>query len=382
MGDAAVRAYRVVRGVFGVLGRPVAMRALATAAAVGIPSALVFAPSGMRAAVLVHALHGSTLLRVGLWCGWLLLAAPTTRFVFAGAGTTSLRALRLPRAPLLVAVTLLAAMVHVPWIVLFARGGGVLEAWAAGTMAIAIEAAVLAAVARPAPLAVAVAAAAIVAFDLPRSWAALAGTILLPIAVRAGWRSAHERGRSALRVVLRRPTHPILALWAMHVVGLARTARARLSVAAILGAIGGAGLLTLRSEDLERPLQRALVVMALPSVLGAAVTVAPLLDVERRIRPVLRSLRVRSWMVVTAFLLALATPGTALAATAGVAAGWACPSAPAPLAFALAGWAMALSTVVGLWGRRHDRTRDRRAILFHLGVIAIAIAAIGGVLAW
>ena len=78
----ARRSLEVARGVVRALARPVLVRTLAVAIAVGIPAALVFSPSGMRAADLVHLLHDSQLARALLWATWLLFAATPARAVF------------------------------------------------------------------------------------------------------------------------------------------------------------------------------------------------------------------------------------------------------------------------------------------------------------
>ena len=103
----------------------------------------------------------------------------------------------------------------------------------------------------------------------------------------------------------------------------------------MLGTIGGAGLLTLRSD---------------PS-------------------PRLRVLRIRRSVIAFAFVLAIAAPTSAFAATAGVVA-----AVPAlPVGGALAIWSIVLSGVVGAWARRHARARNPSRALFAVGIALIAI---------
>jgi hypothetical protein len=372
------RALASILQVFVVVGRPVLVRALATFVAIGLPTAIVFSPSGMRARDLVPAIQHSTILRVVLWAGWLLLAAPSTHAVFEAPGTLTLRALRLPRGRLLVALLLLASVVHLPWAVLFGRGAGIAEACGVVVVAVAIETAVFAGLRRR-PLLV-LGAGALAVLPVPSVVQLLAGGVLALLGVRAAWAVGPERGARAWR--LTRPTRPVLALLAMFLLRIVRSARSRLTIASMLAALGGAGLLTLRTEPTAHPIPRALAIMSLPLTLAAALFVEPLLQCERVVRPILRTLRVRPLAIAAAFLVALAAPSTAFAASAGTAAGVLSGVEPFGLTFGLSVWAIQLSCLVGVWGRWHDRTRRRSPAVFAVGVALIAALAIGAMLAW
>jgi hypothetical protein len=114
--------------------------------------------------------------------------------------------------------------------------------------------------------------------------------------------------------------------------------------------------------------------MTIPLVLGSALFVAPLIDCERRMSARLRALRIRRPIIAAAFLLAVAAPTTAFAATSGVCAGIAAHTIQ--IGPALATWAVVLSGVVGMWGRRHDRTKSRSPLLFAVGVALIALVTV------
>ncbi len=375
------RADRVVLGVWKAIGRPVLRAAGATYFAVALLASVVFSPAGMRAQDLVRALHHSFVLRCVLWAAWLLVTFPATHAIFHARGGLTLRALRLPPVPLAGALVSMAAVVHAPWAMLFGRGEGLASAAAALLSAVSVEAAGVAAVRGGVSAALGGALAGGLALaDAPPQWTALAGAVTAPLAVHAAWRLAPEERATPWRIA--RPTHALFALYLVHVLRLARRARSRLAVGAAVAALGGAGLLTLRSDPTDRPLSRALAIMASPLVLVAATAVTPLLESERSMHAVLRSLRVRRSIVVAAFLLALATPATALAASAGLAASIACRLGPASLTGALAIWAACLACAVGAWGRHHERSRKRSAALFATGVVMIAIVAVAAVLAW
>jgi hypothetical protein len=168
-----------------------------------------------------------------------------------------------------------------------------------------------------------------------------------------------------------------LALYAAHLLRLTRAARSRLLVALASGAAGAVGLLfSLRNDPTERPVQRALTAMALPLTLAAATCVAPVIESEARLQGLLRSLRTPRTYVVTAFLLAIATPSSALAATAGVLASGEAHRAAALLAGLLVAWALTLSFAVAFWGRLLEWRARRSAGTFAAGVTLIAALAL------
>jgi hypothetical protein len=373
-------AIAVVRLLLSVVGRPAIVRAGATLAAVGLPIAVVFSPSGMRARDLVHAMATSPALRVVLWASWLLLAAPATCAAFDAPGAITLRSLRLPRAPRLAALLALASVVHLPWGVLFARGAGVLEAAGALLVAVAIETAVFAGSRRRRRLLLALPGCVLALWPAPALVALVLGGALAVLGVELAWRTAPERDASAWR--LTRPTRPVFALFILFFLRIVRAARSRLPIATLLGSLGGAGLLTLRSDPTPHPVPRALAIMAVPLVVASALFVGPLIECERGIHTLLRSLRVRRLTIVAAFLMALATPATSLAASAGGAASALADVEPLPLVAGLSLWGIALSCLVGIFGRWHDRTRRRSPVAFAAGVAVIASVAVGGMLAW
>jgi hypothetical protein len=353
------------------------LRALATFAAVGLPATIIFAPQGLEARDLVRAMHGTPPLRAAVWLGWLALSTYATNTVFTAPGLTALRVARPRRGHVLAALLALASFAQLPWALMWLRGSGPTSALGAVTVAVAAASSAFAFARRRRPLVgfVLVLALSTAALDLPSALQALVGCILSAIAVDGAWRAGLEH-RTNARSWTRPTASPLVAIATVYLLRLARAERLRVMLATMIGSIGAAGLLTLRSEPSPRPFGRALAIMAIPLVLGSALFVAPLIDCERQMRASFRVRRVRRSVVALAFLLAIAAPTSAFAATAGVGAGIAA-GVPAPsLGGALGTWAVVLSGIVGAWGRRHDRTEQRSPVLFACGVALIALASV------
>ena len=371
----------VLGAVFRVLGRPALLNALALSVALGIPAAILFSSNGLRAADIVALLHRSVLARGLLWGAWLTLSAPALSALFDAPGSKMLRALALPRAPLVGSLFLVAGVIELPWATLFARGAGSLAAWAAVTQAVALGASASAAWRRPRWALYVALGGAWLAVDPPTAVAAVCGSVWAAVALHAAWRFALEQPR--LRFRLTRPTHPLLALYLTHLLRLVRAARSRSMLAAALGSAGALGLLfSLRNDPTERPLQRALTAMALPLTLAAAVCVAPVIDSEARLCWLLRATRVPRSFVLLAFLLAIATPSSALAASTGVVTSSAAHVSPGVLGAALLAWALTLSGAVAAWGRLLEWRARRTAGAFAAGVTLIATLALVGAFSW
>ncbi len=102
---------------------------------------IVFGPTGMRAADLVITMRTSPLLTIGLWFGWIVLVFPVARLALIPPSSMYLRWLPVPRSILYVSAALCAFAVELPWMILWARGEGILSAFAAGFGALALHAA-------------------------------------------------------------------------------------------------------------------------------------------------------------------------------------------------------------------------------------------------
>jgi hypothetical protein len=376
-----VAALRVLRAVWTILGRPVLQHAFALGVALGIPAAILFSSNGLRASDIVAHCHRSLLTRGLLWLGWLVLSAPALHALLEAPGSKSLRALRLPRGSLVLSLFGLAALAQTPWAILFARGGGPVQAWAAVTLAVALGASVVAGLRRWQWALGAISGVLLLAWDPAPVVLALCGSVCAPLALHAAWRCALEQRRTSFG--FSRPTQPLFALYLVHWLRLLRSAESRLTTACVGGVAGGIGLIfSLRNDPTERPLARALAAMALPLTLAAAVCVAPVLESEAALRTVLRSLRVPRRLVLTAFFLAIATPSSALAAGTGVAASTAGHASASALSLTLFAWAVALSCAVGVWGRFLELRARRTAGTFAAGVTFIAALALMLAMSW
>lgn len=353
--------------VLRVLARPIGTRAGALLVAIGLPSAIVFGPQGMRAHDLVAGMAGSAGLRAFVWLGWLLLSTHAMAALEGAPGSLTLRSLRLPRLPVTAALLALATVVQLPWLALHARGDGTMAA--VGAVAIAVAAGTRRLVALPL-LALALA-------GTDPSLLAAPAVVVAAIALDRGWRRPRPE-REPRRAGPVRRSAPVVALVRMHLLRIVRMAPARVGIVAVLVALAGAGLLTLRSDPSPAPLRRALAILALPGVLGAALLVDPVLASERSALALARSVRLPRATAALAFLVAVITPTTALAATASAAATVACHLPALALAPAALAWTAALGAVTGAWGRRFAPGAKRTS--FALGVVVLSLVASIGVL--
>lgn len=324
-----------MRAVVSIAGRAVLARAAATFAAVGLPATIIFAPQGLSARDLLRAMRASPGVAAVICVGWMALSTVATNAVFTAPGLSAVRATRPARGELLPALLALASVAQLPWAVLWLRGAGPLAAIAAVILA---------------------ASAAATLFTLARRPSLRA---LVPIlSLLEAWRVAPE-ARSGARVWTRAAASPLVALATLHWLRLARLERLRLMLAAMIGSLGGAGLLTR-----GRPIP----IMTVPLVLIASLFVTPLLACEEAMRARLRVLRVRHAVVVGAFLIAIAAPTTAFGATA--AAGTSTSVFPVMTA------SLVLSAIVAAWGRHHAAMKKKRPTTFAIGVAMIALVTV------
>jgi hypothetical protein len=378
---APIRASTVARAVVTTIGRPLFLRIAALGTVVTIGATILFAGQGLRARDLVLLFHASLPARLALWTGWTLMATPVLAPVFDAPGTLSLRTLRPRQGPIVATILALASVAELPWVLLFARGASALQSYAMTALALAIQLGLIAARARPRALGLAAASAALAMLDPPPVVMALPASVLAVIGAQVAWRHGLERRGHAWRLV--RPMPAVFALAALHALLLVRAQRTRLSLSAMIAAAGGAFLaLSLANDPTDRPIHRGTLVMALPLTFAASALAPPILRGERRLAPWLRSLRIRASTVFAAFFLALATPSSAMAATAGAIAAGAARASPWALAAGLWLASLASTSFVAVWARVHDRSERRSPVVFVLGVVAVALAMLGAASAW
>ncbi|MEO5731909.1 MAG: hypothetical protein ABI134_10420, partial [Byssovorax sp.] len=267
-------------------GLPALLRAVPVYVALAIAvSVLFFSPNGMRAVDLLHAIASSPAVAAFLWSGWIVLTAPAARVLFESPETFFLRALPVPPWHFWLVHSAHLLALHAPWILLWLRGQGPLAALAAGVIAAATSAII---VARPSGardlLASALVIAAVVA-PLPAAARLVLGLAAGGHAVPAAWTRATSRGvrRGPSRVGGSAATALVLA----HAVVLARrdaTTLLRGALAVILGAAIFALLVRNNGPDAAgHEATLALLAGALPLAIATGGVAAKTLETERRL---------------------------------------------------------------------------------------------------
>jgi hypothetical protein len=335
----------------------------------------------MNARDLTRLFHGGVGARIALAVVWIVLATPVVSCAFDAPGTRTLRSLPVSRRAWVGLLVALMLVVQAPCGVLFARAEGPIAALVEMLLAVAIEAGVVAAAKRPRFALIAIAAMALVVLDARPALVVMPAAALAAASARAAWRVALDGAGRDLRMT--RATTPVLVLTMAHLLRIVRVARARLAIAAGSAVVGAFALgLSLHNDPPARPVARALSVLAFPLTLCAAVLVGPVRETEDRVRALARVTCTRWTTLLAAFALALTTPSSALAATAGALAGAFAHQPPLALAGAAGTWAMAVACAVAAWARWHDRRTRRNPALFAVGVVVVGVLATGAGVAW
>ena len=272
-------------------GLPALLRAVPAYAALAIAASILFSPNGMRAVDLLRVVASSPAVAAALWGGWIMLTAPAARVLFESPETFFLRALPVPpwHFWLVHAAHLLA--LQAPWMVLWLRGAGPLAAIAAGVIASAAAALV---VARPRGardlLASALVLLAVFA-PLPAAARLALGLAAVALAVPAAW--ARATSRSVRRGRSRVGGSAATALLLAHAVVLARRDAATLlrgALAVLLGSAIFALLVRNNGPDaVGHEATLALLAGALPLAITTGGVAAKTLETERRLEWLLLS---------------------------------------------------------------------------------------------
>lgn len=351
------------------------MRGAALFGALALPAAIIFAPHGLRAEDLVRSMHQSLATRGALWTLWIVLATPASSAAFMAPGTRTLRSLRISAGSTIAALVFMLLFLQTPWMLLFAYGENVASAVARGLTAVALETSAFSARRSRRGALIFSASALLVIFDSRASLALGPAALLAFASTHLAWRVALEE-TSAHRIVVRAP--PVVALASAELARAIRSAPARLHAATLIMLAGGAALgLSLRNDLPERPLSRALTVLATPIAIACALIAAPALETELRLRGILRSIRIRSLTLTAAMALAIATPTSALAATAGAIARSTSQSQSSSLVLVCAAWSLPVAVCVAAWARRSATARRSSTFVIGVAVIAAVFTAIG-----
>jgi hypothetical protein len=277
-------------------------------------------------------------------------------------------------------VLLLLTAAQLPWAALFARGSGAVAAIDAALVAVAVEASAIAASRRPRHVLLLAVAATLIVVDLPAPFAVVPALALAYASTLAAWQSGLVGRTSTIH--LTRPSYPVVALTMVQLLGLVRTARARLTTVALMAFIGGAALfLSLRNDPPTRPIARALLCLTLPLCVAIGTLVAPVQRVEERLVPFARATRTSSRVLFLSFALALSAPSSALGATSGAVAMSLAGGSPWPIAITALAWTTLLAFTLAAWARRHQRTKGKSPAVFTVGVLVVA-AAFSWVTSW
>jgi hypothetical protein len=364
-----MRIVSLAHAVMTTSGRHVAMRTVPLMSGVAVLAAIVFGPHGMRAHDVTQMLAASAATRLVVWSVWIMLARSATADAFEAPGTRTLRSLRPPKTWMTLLMVSLLAFAQLPFALLMACGDGIMRGVSTTLLAVALVASSRDVLRSRYALGAFTCAAMMVVLDPSPALAVLPAAGLALVATGAAWRQALEGRRAAVRIV--RPSPPVVALALSYLARMVRTARGRVGAAAMMFAAAGATLaLTLRNDPDARPWQRAFVVFALPSSIASALLATPAVETEAQLRPWLRQTRTSPFVLVAAVALALATPSTAFASTAGVIAA-AASHATASIAWATTSAAVSIACAVAPWAR--FAARSRRPSTFFLGVIGIAV---------
>jgi hypothetical protein len=272
-------------------GLPALLRAVPAYAVLALAASILFSPNGMRAVDLLRLVASSPATAASLWSGWILLTVPAARALFETSETFFLRSLPVPpwHFWLVHAAHLLA--LQGPWMLLWLRGEGLVAALAAGVIAGAAAALV---VARPRDARDLLAAALLLvaAFaSLPAAIRLGLGLAAGALAIPAAWTRAASRGvrRGRSRVGGSAATALLLA----HAVILARRDASTLlrgGLAVLIGAVVFAFVVRNNGPDAAgHEATLALFAAALPLAIATGGVAAKTLETERRLEWLLLS---------------------------------------------------------------------------------------------
>lgn len=199
---------------------------------------VVFGGNGLHPATIVAATERSSVFRFSLCAAWALLTLPAFRALFATPATFFLRTLPVARWRVLSLQLSMVLILELPWIALWAFGGGLVAAIAATAVVVAGRALVLAGGSRPSDWGALGAVTAVLVVSGPTPL--LVGVALPAAALAIGRvsRVAPELSRARARAWVRGPR--LVALTLCHLVDLHRRAGALVLRALGLTVLGGA----------------------------------------------------------------------------------------------------------------------------------------------
>jgi ABC-type Mn2+/Zn2+ transport system ATPase subunit len=379
--------------IFSVVGRSGGARMLERAIplwiGLGIVGAILFGPNGVDPHDLVAWAGSSVTARLTVGVGWLALAAPVVGVLLRDRRADFARALPAGRAASFAAFLGLALLAQLPIAIVFAAGGGPLQAL--GVAVVGAGASVLLASPSRTRIEIASIASALLAIATgPSVLAALAVSPLLVLGAHRAWVRAPERSAPRGRWVFG-PAPLALAL--AHALRLVRVEAVTVLRAALLAVAGGAVAAiaaTNAAGGTSRVAAFALAGLAFPIVLSTSAVAAPIQEADRALDTLLRSTgcspalrRLAGGLVVSVF-------GAAVGVLAFVAGRWLAPlpiqgvASAALLGAALGPWILALQHAPEVRDdprRRRDRGGRLTVMLLAIGAVTAALAVTAGELA-
>jgi hypothetical protein len=348
-------------------------------AAVG---AVLFGPQGMTAADVVRLLDASLVARVVLLGAWLLATAPAARAIFATPSTFYLRALPVARWRFGAVHAAHLFALQAPWILLHARGGGLVAAATAAAVAMGAHALLCARPGAFEALAGLALAAAVVRF---RELELAAGLVAALVGGRSAFLVAPER-RARTRRAVGGPAPVALALACL--VAVPRRAAAAIPRALVVAAAGAAiAALAARNNELAEPssvsaVSLGVLAVALPAALGGVL--AALYAAEGSLRWLLDATGASRALRTGAPAGAAAAAGAACGLAHGAAVAIALSAGPAlaaRLVFLGGAWGASLGALGLVVLRRAERAGEKHranlAVVFGIALGAAAAIAAG-----
>lgn len=369
------------------VGEPAIARAVPVYAGVAVVGAVLFGPTGMRAADLVDAMQGSAPVGLVLWSAWLIALAPAARTLYRGEAGFYLRALPVPLALHLAVPALVGLALHALWIGVMIAGADVATGAAAG-FAAASASALIALCPRHAGEALIRAGlfaglGVALWFDVPAPALGAASLALyLPLTAMA-WSRAPERARR--RDLLRVAGPAAVALGVSALASIWRGGRSALGRALLFTAGGGAAIgLVAGSNHIDGAGFGALLVgvggLALAAALGAIA--AALVEHERAAAWLLDATGASGALRVAAASLPCALLGVGCGLALGALAAWLVGASGVDLGRALGfgavaggGWAL-IALATARWCQRAGGVDGTLVmIVLLLAALALAVAA-------
>ncbi|MBL9006918.1 MAG: hypothetical protein JNJ46_21865 [Myxococcales bacterium] len=315
-----------VRSLFFAVGVTAGRAAFRRAApfyfAVAIACGLAFGGNGMDAADLTALLRRSTPLRLSFWGLWLVGSLPAAQAILGEPRLFFLRTLPVSRAQVLGVHAVFLGLAELPWIVLHARGEGMLSGLAVLWAAVALHAWLVARLRPRLALAAVAAVFASLLWPLAPGWLLVASVPLLGLALPTAYARAPERAASAGPTLITPRLGAVLSLALAYVLLLGRGQRPLLLRGVLLCLLSAAiAALAIRNNAvvaLDQQNTLSLGLVSVPLLLSLVSLAGPGLRAEAQLDWLLATAGLDGRRRVLALTVALAMLGVLLSFLHGV----------------------------------------------------------------